>query len=94
MLAVGRALMSNPKMLLLDEPSLGLAPKIIEQIFELIEKLNTQGVTILLVEQNVAMALEVANRAYVLANGKIATSGAASELAASGSLQNAYLGGA
>jgi len=94
MLAVGRALMSNPKMLLLDEPSLGLAPKIIEQIFELITTLNEQGVTILVVEQNVSMALEVANRAYVLANGQIATSGDAKELAASNNLQNAYLGGA
>lgn len=94
MLAVGRALMSNPKMLLLDEPSLGLAPKIIEQIFELIKTLNDQGVTILVVEQNVSMALDIAHRAYVLANGTVATSGAAEELAESSNLQNAYLGGA
>jgi branched-chain amino acid transport system ATP-binding protein len=94
MLAVGRALMSHPKMLLLDEPSLGLAPKIIEQIFELIQTLNKQGVTILVVEQNVSMALEVADRAYVLANGEIATSGTATSLAASTNLQDAYLGGA
>jgi branched-chain amino acid transport system ATP-binding protein len=94
MLAVGRALMSHPKMLLLDEPSLGLAPKIIEQIFELFQTLNKQGVTILVVEQNVSMALEVADRAYVLANGEIATSGTATSLAASTNLQDAYLGGA
>ena len=92
MLAVGRALMSNPRLLLLDEPSLGLAPRIVEQVFELIGKLREQGVTLLFVEQNVAMALELADRGYVLASGQIVTSGSASELARTDSLQSAYLG--
>lgn len=93
MLAVGRALMSNPKLLLLDEPSLGLAPKIIGQVFELIERLRGQGVTLAVVEQNVAMALEVADRGYVFANGRIVAAGSAADLAQSDTLKSAYLGG-
>lgn len=94
MLAVGRALMSNPSLLLLDEPSLGLAPKIVGQIFELISLLRDQGVTLALVEQNVSMALQIADRGYVFASGEIVASGPASELARSDALQSAYLGGA
>ncbi|SEB76441.1 amino acid/amide ABC transporter ATP-binding protein 2, HAAT family [Nitratireductor aquibiodomus] len=92
MLAVGRALMSNPRLLLLDEPSLGLAPKIVEQVFELITVLRKQGVTMVVVEQNVSMALEVADRGYVMASGRIAASGTAVELRNSDTLQAAYLG--
>lgn len=93
MLAVGRALMSNPSLLLLDEPSLGLAPKIVGQIFDLIALLRDQGVTLALVEQNVSMALDIADRGYVLASGQIAASGPASELEQSDVLKSAYLGG-
>ena len=93
MLAVGRALMSNPRLLLLDEPSLGLAPKIVGQIFDLISLLREQGVTLALVEQNVSMALNIADRGYVLSSGKIVAAGSASELAKSDALQSAYLGG-
>ena len=93
MLAVGRALMSSPKLLLLDEPSLGLAPKIIGQVFDLISLLRDQGVTLAVVEQNVAMAREIADRGYVLASGEIVASGPASELAQSDALKSAYLGG-
>ncbi len=92
MLAVGRALMSNPRLLLLDEPSLGLAPKIVGQIFELIALLREQGVTLAIVEQNVSMALNIADRGYVLANGRIVATGSASELTQSDTLQAAYLG--
>ncbi|MBS9718763.1 ABC transporter ATP-binding protein [Pseudohalocynthiibacter aestuariivivens] len=93
MLAVGRALMSNPRLLLLDEPSLGLAPKIVGQIFDLISLLREQGVTLALVEQNVSMALNIADRGYVLSSGKIVAAGSASELSQSDALQSAYLGG-
>jgi branched-chain amino acid transport system ATP-binding protein len=93
MLAVGRALMSSPRLLLLDEPSLGLAPKIISQVFDLISLLRDQGVTLAVVEQNVSMALNIADRGYVLSNGQIVASGPASELAQSDALQSAYLGG-
>ncbi|WP_069300570.1 ABC transporter ATP-binding protein [Neptunicoccus sediminis] len=92
MLAVGRALMSNPRVLLLDEPSLGLAPLIVDQIFDLILKLREQGVTLLLVEQNVAKTLQVADRAYVLVNGEVVEQGKPAELTASGTMQDAYLG--
>lgn len=93
MLAVGRALMCNPSLLLLDEPSLGLAPKIVGQVFDLISLLRDQGVTLVVVEQNVSMALEVADRGYVLASGQIVASGPAAELAESDALRSAYLEG-
>ncbi|MVO18563.1 ABC transporter ATP-binding protein [Parasedimentitalea huanghaiensis] len=92
MLAVGRALMSNPRLLLLDEPSLGLAPLVMDQIFELIAKLRDQGVTLLVVEQNVAKTLQVADRGYILVSGKIVEAGNTSELTQSSSMQDAYLG--
>lgn len=92
MLAIGRALMSEPELLLLDEPSLGLAPNIVLQIFELIESINKQGVTILLIEQNANMALSVANRAYVLETGKITLSGDAKKLSRDENVKKAYLG--
>jgi branched-chain amino acid transport system ATP-binding protein len=90
--AIARALMSDPKLLLLDEPSLGLAPIIVEAVFELITKLRTLGVTILLVEQNADRALEIADRAYVLNTGRIELSGAAEELRANPAIEEAYLG--
>jgi branched-chain amino acid transport system ATP-binding protein len=92
MLAVGRALMSKPKLLLLDEPSLGLAPMIVRVIFELIQRLREQGVTILLVEQNVRMALQIADRGYVINTGRIELSGTADELRENTSVEEAYLG--
>ncbi len=92
MLAVGRALMSNPRLLLLDEPSLGLAPLIVDQLFDLISTLRGQGVTLLVVEQNVAKTLQVADRGYVLVSGEIVDAGTAAELSKSGSMQDAYLG--
>lgn len=92
MLAVARALMCNPKVLLLDEPSLGLAPLIVEQIFTLITKLRDQGMTIVLVEQNVKKTLEIADRVYVLANGQVALHGTAQELAQSNLIADTYLG--
>ena len=93
MLAIGRALLSHPKLLMLDEPSMGLAPIIVEQIFEIIQELHKSGTTILLVEQNAQMALSVADRAYVLETGKISLSGTGAELAASDQVRKAYLGG-
>ena len=93
MLAMGRALMSHPKLLMLDEPSMGLAPILVEQIFEIIQNLHKAGTTILLVEQNAQMALSVADRAYVMETGKITLSGTGAELAASDEVKKAYLGG-
>jgi branched-chain amino acid transport system ATP-binding protein len=93
MLAMGRALMSRPQLLLLDEPSMGLAPMLIKEIFRIIVDINKQGTTVLLVEQNANMALSIANRAYVLETGRITLSGPASELAASEDVRKAYLGG-
>lgn len=92
MLAIGRALMSRPRLLLLDEPSLGLAPIIVGQIFDLIARLRDEGVTVLLVEQNVRRSLEIADRAYVLAHGRVESSGDAGALLAEGGLEEAYLG--
>ena len=93
MLAMGRALMSRPKLLLLDEPSMGLAPLLIKEIFSIIEDIHKEGTTILLVEQNANMALSIANRAYVLEIGRITISGDAKKLAASEDIRKAYLGG-
>ena len=93
MLAMGRALMSRPKLLLLDEPSMGLAPLLIKEIFNIIADINKTGTTVLLVEQNANMALSIANRAYVLETGRITISGDAKELAASEDIRKAYLGG-
>jgi branched-chain amino acid transport system ATP-binding protein len=92
MLAIGRALMSRPRVLLLDEPSLGLAPLLVKEIFRIIQAINRQGATILLVEQNVRQALEVAERAYVLETGRIRFSGAGRELLGSPHVRKAYLG--
>lgn len=93
MLAMGRALMSRPKLLLLDEPSMGLAPLLVREIFKIITDINSTGTTILLVEQNASMALSIANRAYVIENGSIVMSGTGEELARSSEIQKAYLGG-
>ena len=93
MLAIGRALMSQPRMLLLDEPSLGLAPMLVDRIFQIIRELHRQGVTILLVEQNAYQALRVADRAYVLETGEIRLAGPAAELADNPRVRAAYLGG-
>jgi branched-chain amino acid transport system ATP-binding protein len=92
MLAIGRALMSRPKLLLLDEPSLGLAPIIVSRIFKIIEEINGQGTTILLVEQNAKAALRLATRAYVMESGKVVMQGPASELASDPGIKKAYLG--
>ena len=92
MLAIGRALMANPRLLLLDEPSMGLAPVLVEQIFATIDSINRQGTTILLVEQNAAMALSIAHRGYVLETGVIVLSGSATELAGNADVRRAYLG--
>ena len=93
MLAMGRALMSHPKLLMLDEPSMGLAPILVEQIFEIIQNLHKAGTTILLVEQNAQAALSVADRGYVLETGKIVTTGTGAELLSSPAIKKAYLGG-
>lgn len=93
MLAMGRALMSKPKILLLDEPSMGLAPLLVKEIFEIIKNINSSGTTILLVEQNAKMALSIAHRAYVIETGSIVMSGTGEELAKSDEIKKAYLGG-
>lgn len=93
MLAMGRALMSHPTLLMLDEPSMGLAPLLVEQIFEIITQLHKDGTTVLLVEQNAQMALSIADRAYVLETGRIGLSGTGAELIQSDSVRRAYLGG-
>ena len=93
MLAMGRALMSKPSLMMLDEPSMGLAPILVEQVFDIIRELHEAGTTILLVEQNARMALSIADRAYVLETGKISLSGTGRELAESESVRKAYLGG-
>lgn len=92
MLAVGRALMSKPKLLLLDEPSMGLAPLLVKQILDLIQRIKAMGVTILLVEQNARAALRISDRAYVLQTGNVVLSGSASDLLNSDSVKKAYLG--
>ena len=92
MLAIGRALMSNPKLLLLDEPSFGLAPILVQQMFEMIGEIHKQGVTVLLVEQNVRAALELAQRAYVIENGRIVGEGKGDSLLSFESIRAAYLG--
>lgn len=92
MLAIGRALMSSPRLLLLDEPSLGLAPLLVRAIFQTIREINQQGVTILLVEQNVRAALQLAHRAYVLETGRLALEGRAEELRRDPRVRKAYLG--
>ena len=93
MLAMGRALMAKPKLMLLDEPSMGLAPILVKEIFSIIKEINAQGTTVLLVEQNAKMALSIAHRAYVLETGKIVLSGTGEELINSPEIQKAYLGG-
>jgi branched-chain amino acid transport system ATP-binding protein len=93
MLAIGRALMTRPRILLLDEPSLGLAPLVTQQVFEIIQETHRRGTTVVLVEQNARMALRIADSAYVLANGRIETAGSARELAAAGEIERSYLGG-
>ena len=93
MLAMGRALMSKPKLMMLDEPSMGLAPILVQEIFDIIKELNEQGTTILLVEQNASMALSIADRAYVLETGKVSMSGDANDLLHDPRVRQAYLGG-
>jgi branched-chain amino acid transport system ATP-binding protein len=93
MLAMGRALMSRPKLLLLDEPSMGLAPLVVKEIFNIIKDINKEGTTVLLVEQNASMALKVADRAYIIANGEIEAEGKAHELLHDEKVKKAYLGG-
>ena len=92
MLAIGRGLMGEPKLLILDEPSLGLSPILVEEMFALIARLNADGLSVLLVEQNVVQSLAVAHRAYVLENGRIALSGGAADLARNPDLRRSYLG--
>ena len=92
MLAIARALMSNPELLMLDEPSEGLAPKVVAQVFEIVTKLNDEGVTVLLIEQNVHQALEIADRAYVAEAGRIVLSGNSDEVQRDDHVKKAYLG--
>ena len=92
MLAIGRAMMSKPKLLLLDEPSMGLAPNLVEMIFELILKINKRGTTVLLIEQNAQQALKIADRGYVLENGRITMTGKGAELLNNEEVKTAYLG--
>lgn len=93
MLAIGRALMSKPKLLLLDEPSMGLAPLVVKEIFSIIQRISSEGTTVLLVEQNASMALKIADRAYIIANGAISIEGKAQELLHDDKVKKAYLGG-
>ena len=93
MLAMGRALMSRPKLMMLDEPSMGLAPILVEQIFDIVKSLHKAGTTILLIEQNAQMALSVADRGYVLETGKIVATGTGAELLNNEAVKKAYLGG-
>ena len=93
MLAIARALMSTPRLLLLDEPSLGLAPTMVETVFRVIAEIRRQGVTVLMVEQNAALALRMADRAYVMESGRIALEGAARDLLDNADVRRAYLGG-
>jgi branched-chain amino acid transport system ATP-binding protein len=93
MLAIGRALMAKPKLLLLDEPSMGLAPILVEQIFEIVQDINASGTTVLLVEQNALMALGIAKRGYILQTGEIVLHDAAEQLKTNPEVQKAYLGG-
>jgi branched-chain amino acid transport system ATP-binding protein len=93
MLAMGRALMARPRLVLLDEPSMGLAPKLIHQIFEIIKEINSQGTTVLLVEQNAAQALRLADTAHLLETGEIVRSGTGADLAGDPAVREAYLGG-
>ena len=93
MLAMGRALMCSPKLLMLDEPSMGLSPLLVDQVFEIIKEIHKDGTTILLVEQNAGKSLAISDRAYVLENGRIAYSGTGKELAESDEIKKAYLGG-
>lgn len=92
MLAIGRAMMSRPKILLMDEPSMGLSPLLVKEIFQIIQQLNQAGMTILLVEQNAKMALSIAHRAYVLETGKIVMSGPAKDMMEDDKVRKAYLG--
>ncbi len=92
MLAIGRGLMAEPKLIILDEPSLGLSPLLVEELFALVKRINADGVSVLLVEQNVVQSLEVANRAYILAGGKFVMSGPAADIGADPALKRAYLG--
>mgnify|MGYP002511355319 FL=1 len=93
MLAMGRAMMSHPKLLMLDEPAMGLSPLLVDQVFDIIKKFHEKGVTILLVEQNANKSLAISDRAYVLENGKIVLSGTGEELLSSEDIKRAYLGG-
>jgi branched-chain amino acid transport system ATP-binding protein len=92
MLAIGRALMARPRLLLMDEPSMGLSPALVDQVFDIIQEINRQGVTILVVEQNASVALSIAHRGYVLQNGRIMLNGKAKDLLEAEDVRRAYLG--